>query len=188
MQPISSTSFLFSSLILSLTSRAAAILPTATLSKTQFIGRALPEFNQDLFLGIKYANQPTRFTPSELKLSYSSGDSNSGTYDLTTAGPSTNAKLVYYNATQYGYDCPAYGSDTNTLVNQGLATLNEDCHNLNIIRPQSAVDELLPVVIWIFGGGWTQGATADPRFVCCSLDMELYCMADLMHCRVLGIT
>jgi triacylglycerol lipase len=170
MQPISSTSPFFFTLLLSLIAGATANPPTATLSttktsKTIFIGRTLPEFNQDLFLGIKYANKPARFTPSELKTTYTSNDSNSGPYNLAIAGTSTNAKAVYYNATQYGYDCPAYGSDTTNLVNQGFVSLNEDCHNLNIVKPHSATDELLPVVIWIFGGGWSQGATADPRYV-----------------------
>ncbi|KAJ5770812.1 uncharacterized protein N7511_002863 [Penicillium nucicola] len=166
MQPTSSTSLILSALVLSLTPLAAASPPTVTLSKTNFIGRALPEFNQDLFLGIKYANKPTRFTPTVLKTTYVSNDSDSGLYHLSTAGTSTDAKSksVYYNATQYGHDCPAYGSDTTTLVNQGLVTLNEDCHNMNIVRPQSQSDDLLPVVLWIFGGGWTQGATADPRY------------------------
>jgi triacylglycerol lipase len=146
--------------------------PTATLStnnkspRTIFIGRSLPGFNQDLFLGIKYADKPIRFTPAELKNAYASTDSNSGTYDISQAGLSTSSKSVYYNATEYGNDCPAYGSDTTTLVNKGLITLNEDCFNLNIIRPNADESHgLLPVVIWIFGGGWAQGATADPRYV-----------------------
>lgn len=146
--------------------------PTATLStsnespKTIFVGRSLPEFNQDLFLGIKYADEPIRFTPAELKSAYASKDSNSGTYNLSQSGLSANSKSVYYNATEYGYDCPAYGSDTTNMVNNGLITLNEDCFNLNIIRPNTDDShELLPVMIWIFGGGWTQGATADPRYV-----------------------
>jgi triacylglycerol lipase len=138
--------------------------PTATLntanSKTTFIGRSLPEFNQDLFLGIKYANKPTRFTPSQLKTTYTVNDSNSGGSDLSI-GKSTS-RNVYYNATEYGYDCPAYGSDTTTLVKRGLIQLDEDCLNLNIIRP-SGSSELLPVLLWIYGGGWQQGATADPR-------------------------
>lgn len=130
------------------------------------MGRSLPEFNQDLFLGIKYADEPIRFTPVELKSAYASEDSNSGTYNLAQSGLSTTSKSVYYNATKYGYDCPAYGSDTTNMVNNGLITLNEDCFNLNIIRPNADKnDELLPVMIWIFGGGWAQGATADPRYV-----------------------
>jgi triacylglycerol lipase len=145
--------------------------PTATLSpgngnpKTVFVGRTLPEFDQDLFLGIKYADEPYRFTAAELKSHYASNDSNSGVYNLSAAGVSSHGNTVYYNATEYGYDCPGYGSDTTKLVNMGLIRLNEDCLNLNVIRPQNAGVEELPVMLWIFGGGWSQGATADPRYV-----------------------
>ncbi|CDM26756.1 hypothetical protein DTO013E5_7041 [Penicillium roqueforti] len=146
--------------------------PTATLSisnqslKTIFVGRSLPEFNQDLFLGIKYADEPIRFTPVELKSDYASKDNDSGHYNLSPEEVvSATSNLVYYNAMEYGYDCPAYGSDTTDMVNSGLITLNEDCFNLNIIRPNADESNgLLPVVIWIFGGGWAQGATADPRY------------------------
>ncbi|KAJ5175347.1 uncharacterized protein N7482_001224 [Penicillium canariense] len=144
--------------------------PVATLSsssgqsKTIFVGRALPEFNQDLFLGIKYADQPVRFMPAELKSTYASNDSPSGAYDLSAAGVTPTSETIYYNATAYGYDCPGYGSDTTKLVAMGLIQLSEDCMNLNVIRPQTTGDELLPVLLWIFGGGWTQGATADPRY------------------------
>ncbi|KAJ6180361.1 hypothetical protein N7519_010822 [Penicillium mononematosum] len=148
-----------------------AKLPTATLStsnktpKTIFVGRSLPEFDQDLFLGIKYADEPIRFTPAELKSNYASKDSNSGPYNQSLEGLGTTSKSVYYNATEYGYDCPGYGSDTTSMVNKGLITLNEDCFNLNIIRPNTDGSHgLLPVMIWIFGGGWSQGATADPRY------------------------
>ncbi|KAJ5397744.1 hypothetical protein N7509_005857 [Penicillium cosmopolitanum] len=148
-----------------------ARLPAATISnkanggsKTVFVGRTLSEFDQDVFLGIKYADEPTRFTPSELKTKYASNDSNSGPLSLNRVGLTSSSGSVFYNATQYGYDCPAYGSDTTKLVNMGLAKLNEDCLNLNIIRPKTESEELLPVMLWIFGGGWQQGATADPRY------------------------
>ncbi|KAJ5659236.1 hypothetical protein N7507_005687 [Penicillium longicatenatum] len=144
--------------------------PTATLTsksahdKTIFVGRTLSEFNQDLFLGVKFADKPVRFTPAELKAKYVSSDSDSGAYDLSAAGIKSHAGEVYYNATEYGYDCPGYGSDTTNLVNQGFVTLNENCLNLNVIRPQSESEDLLPVLLWIFGGGWQQGSTADPRY------------------------
>ncbi|KAL4738873.1 Alpha/Beta hydrolase protein [Aspergillus similis] len=141
--------------------------PIVTLSNgfknsTTFIGRSLPEFDQELFLGIKYADKPERFTPSSLKTVYASNDSDTGPVrhlSVSTRG------TVLYNATQYGYDCPGYGSDTTTLLNMGLIEMNEDCLNLNVIRPRRNGDEeLLPVIVWIFGGGWQQGATADPRY------------------------
>lgn len=149
--------------------------PTATLPpnkpnnpKTIFVGRTLPQFNQEVFLGIKYANEPIRFTPSELKTTYAANDSNSGPYDTSGTGFISSSGAVYYNATEYGYDCLGYGSDATKLVDLGLITLKEDCLNLNIVRPKTGTDELLPVMLWIYGGGWQQGATADPRFACCS--------------------
>ncbi|KAL5355894.1 Alpha/Beta hydrolase protein [Aspergillus floccosus] len=130
--------------------------------KTVFVGRALPEFNQDLFLGIKYADKPARFTPSALKSVYAANDSNAGPY--TRRVPGAGHSAVLYDATAYGNECPGYGSDETKLVNSGIIRLDEDCLNLNVIRPRHDDGALLPVILWIFGGGWQQGATADPRY------------------------
>jgi carboxylesterase type B len=106
-----------------------------------FHGRHLPEFDQDLYLGIKYASKPIRFTPSSLK---------------------QDTPNTHYNVTQYGVDCHGYGSDTNLLVKEGWTKLGEDCLHLNIIKPRTNRTRL-PVLLWIYGGGWQQGATSDPR-------------------------
>lgn len=108
-----------------------------------FHGRHLPTFDQDVFLGIKYAPKPERFTPAKL---------------------SEDAPNKHFNATKYGVDCMAYGSDTTALVSAGWTTLGEDCLHLNIIKPQvKEHNNSLPVLLWIYGGGWQQGATSDPR-------------------------
>ncbi|KAL3475269.1 Alpha/Beta hydrolase protein [Aspergillus californicus] len=157
MRPLSTLPWLSLSLsLLAVGSHAATSPPRVTLSnnqktKTTFVGRSLPEFEQELFLGVKYADKPVRFTPSTLKTSYVANDKH---------GTGT----VLYNATAYGYECPGYGSDTTNLVGMGLIELNEDCLNLNVIRPTQDGDDLLPVMVWIYGGGWQQGATADPRY------------------------
>ncbi|KAE8322615.1 Alpha/Beta hydrolase protein [Aspergillus sergii] len=144
----------------------ATIKSNSAQTETVFVGRSLPEFDQELFLGIKYADKPVRFTPSSLKTSYTADDSDSGEYTASVDGLNISQEAVLYNATQYGYECPGYGSDETKLVDMGLIQLNEDCHNLNIIRPKLQANEtqLLPVMLWIFGGGWQQGATADPRY------------------------
>ncbi|KAL4993601.1 Alpha/Beta hydrolase protein [Aspergillus recurvatus] len=139
-----------------------ATLPDGSKNSITFIGRYLPEFEQELFLGIKYADKPVRFTPSSLKTVYASNDSDAGPARHSSLSPHGT---VLYNATQYGYDCPGYGSDTTTLLKMDLIELDEDCLNLNVIRPRRDGNrELLPVLVWIFGGGWQQGATADPRY------------------------
>ncbi|PSN62394.1 carotenoid ester lipase-like protein precursor [Corynespora cassiicola Philippines] len=107
-----------------------------------FHGRYLAEFDQEVYLGIKYAPKPVRFAPAEL---------------------SQNAPEKHFNVSQYGLDCRGYGSDTNTLVNGGWTKMGEDCLHLNIIKPNTT-EEHLPVLLWIYGGGWQQGATSDPRY------------------------
>ncbi|KAL4787594.1 Alpha/Beta hydrolase protein [Aspergillus varians] len=136
-------------------------LTSSSKNTTTFIGHSLPEFDQELFLGIKYADKPVRFTPSSLKTVYASNDSDSG-----PVRQSSIQETVLYNASQYGYECPGYGSDTTSLLQMGLIQLSEDCLNLNVVRPrrESTDGDLLPVMVWIYGGGWQQGATADPRY------------------------
>ncbi|KAI5795806.1 carotenoid ester lipase-like protein precursor [Geopyxis carbonaria] len=120
--------------------------PVVTLRQGTYTGLALPTFTQTAFLGIPYAPKPSRFTPS---------------VPLHPRTPSS----AHYNATTYGTSCPAYGTDTLALVAAGTITLGEDCLSLNIIRPSTpAPTAPLPVLVWLYGGGWQQGASADPRY------------------------
>lgn len=128
--------------------------PVAKSRAGIFHGRYLPEFEQDLYLGVKYAPKPVRFTPSVL---------------------SEDTPKVHYDATQYGVDCTGYGSDTTRLVKEGWTKLGEDCLHLNIIKPRTT-EKHLPILLWIYGGGWQQGATSDPRYVvCCMIRLEEKC-------------
>jgi carboxylesterase type B len=111
-------------------------------SDTTYLGRYLPSFKQDVFLGIPYAS-PRRFTPSTL---------------LVPPKGIVEAK-------EYGFSCPAYREDTVNMVASGTITLDEDCLNLNVIRPTGAkIGDQLPVVVWIYGGGWQAGSSADTRY------------------------
>ncbi|EMD59087.1 hypothetical protein COCSADRAFT_176311 [Bipolaris sorokiniana ND90Pr] len=124
------------------TSFATAASPVVHSNSGIYQGRYLAEFDQDIFLGIKYAPKPDRFAPARLI---------------------DNAPKRVYNATQYGVDCVGYGGDTNALVASNLTRIGEDCLHLNIIKPRTN-ETKLPVLLWIYGGGWTQGATSDPRY------------------------
>ena len=43
-------------------------------------------------------------------------------------------------------------------------TVNEDCLYLNVWTPAKSANEKLPVMVWIYGGGFTIGATSLPQY------------------------
>lgn len=152
---------LFSSLILSAALVAAApharSQPSVSTSGGTFVGTSL--LGVDKFLGIPFAQPPTgnrRFRLPEPIESYS------GTYD----------------ASQYGNACPSQGAndaqlpsipglalDTvtfldNLVYTKKAGTEDEDCLSLNVIRPVGvSADAKLPVLVWIYGGGFVLGTT-----------------------------
>ena len=97
-----------------------------------------PEYKQDFFLGISYAQAPVNDlsfrNPKPLTSSWT-GNRKADTYSPACVG---------YGPSQAGYD------------------VSEDCLYLNIIRP-SGVDAGadLPAAVWIHGGGWVQGSGVD---------------------------
>lgn len=110
--------------------------PLATTKNGTYQGRYLPGFDQDLFLGMPYAQPPVgdlRFRwPRSLNESFDE----------------------VRDASQYGYSCMQYRSSFN---------ISEDCLTLNVIRPAGNHTNL-PVLVWIYGGGLYAGSTADPQY------------------------
>ncbi|KAI1496893.1 lipase [Biscogniauxia marginata] len=107
-----------------------------TLNGT-YVGTYLANWDQDVFLGMPYAQPPIgqlRYRwPQSINESFN---------DIR-------------NATQYGYSCMQYGQNF---------TMSEDCLTINVVRPAGISNELLPVLVWIYGGGLYAGSTVDPRY------------------------
>lgn len=131
--------------------------PSATVKNGTYVGKYVPEWEQDQFLGIPFAIPPVgpfRFArPKSLDSSFT------GTR----------------NATQYGYSCYQYSNPN--------FTLSEDCLTLNgmiqilifltlvliciikVVRPAGTKPNAkLPVLVWVYGGGLNAGSTADPQY------------------------
>ncbi|KAF4831677.1 Lipase 1 [Colletotrichum tropicale] len=62
------------------------------------------------------------------------------------------------------FQADKFGPSCHSARDQGNSS--EDCLTLNIWRPTNATSSSsqLPVLVWLYGGGLTNGYTADPRF------------------------
>ncbi|PVH70977.1 alpha/beta-hydrolase [Cadophora sp. DSE1049] len=125
------------SLMVAMSVRCFASAPTATITNGTIVGRPLPEFDQDLFLGIPYADPPSRFSTSVGRTSKFSGA---------------------FDASNFSAVCYGLGPIPAGYI------FSEDCLTLNVIRPSATNtnSSALPVVIWIHGGGFWGGSAADP--------------------------
>ncbi|POM57384.1 Triacylglycerol Lipase, partial [Phytophthora palmivora] len=117
--------------------------PTVTIKNGSYYGVYQETYDQDLFLGMPYAQPPVgdlRFrNPESLNTTWS------------------EAK----NATEYSPECYGYGSDQWVLGN----VVSEDCLTINVVRPSGVSKGAdLPVGVWIHGGGFYQGGSRDPRY------------------------
>ncbi|RPD58718.1 carotenoid ester lipase precursor [Lentinus tigrinus ALCF2SS1-7] len=130
--------------------------PQVQLDQATVVGTV--EGGTEKFLGIPYAQPPVgdlRLRPPQLLSSYN------GTI----------------NATAFGDQCYQQSSSSTTYIPPeivaGLVSMSaflspnldvpysEDCLNLNIVRPANiSADAQLPVLFWIYGGGFAGGSNA----------------------------
>ncbi|KAI0862859.1 alpha/beta-hydrolase [Xylaria cubensis] len=114
-------------------------IPNVTVKNGTIHGRHLAEtWDQDLFLGIPYAQPPT------------------GPLRFKWPQPLNESFSAPLDASAYGYSCYQSGTGFD---------LSEDCLTLNVVRPHG-VDSAakLPVLVWIYGGGLFSGSSADPQY------------------------
>lgn len=123
------------SLVTFITIPSALASPKVQISNGTIVGRYLPSFKQDLFLGVPYADAPVRFEQAIAR-----------TTPFNSSFDASN-----YSSICYGIDSAPRGLD-----------MGEDCLSINIIRPEGTNNaSSLPVVLWIHGGGFWGGSSAD---------------------------
>ncbi|KAK4172317.1 Alpha/Beta hydrolase protein [Triangularia setosa] len=113
--------------------------PVATTLNGTYTGRHLPEFSQDLFLGIPFARAPLLGNPLPWNESWK------------------GSRSAEYN----GPICHCYASPAE-MERANVTEKSDECLNLNIIRPSGIDNKIkLPVVVWLYGGGFVDGFGAD---------------------------
>jgi carboxylesterase type B len=124
-----------------LASVVVAAEPTVKVLNGTYEGVYLPEFKQDIFLGIPFAQSTgaeNRFRPPQA---------------LNTTWNGTRA------AKAYGPACP----DPQLMGN----AISEDCLSINIVRPAGLSEDAyakLPVAVWIHGGSYQVGSSGLPNY------------------------
>ncbi|KAF2865152.1 Alpha/Beta hydrolase protein [Massariosphaeria phaeospora] len=122
--------------------------PAATI-----IGRSL--LSVDTFNGIPFAKPPVgplRLKPPQPLTS------GLGTIDGT--GIPKACPQFFFSLDESGFPANVLGTILNTPLFQTVTNAGEDCLTINVQRPAGVTkDSKLPVLFWIFGGGFELGAT-----------------------------
>ncbi|KAF2165602.1 hypothetical protein M409DRAFT_23895 [Zasmidium cellare ATCC 36951] len=130
----------FPALAVDLKSRDSAS-PQVTVLNGTYEGLYLPNFDQDVFLGIPYAQDT----------------SNQNRFRIPQAMNETWAGVR--DAKNYSEACPDYFTDAFTYG------VGENCLSINVIRP-AGINKAsnLPVVTWIHGGSYQTGTSSRPDY------------------------
>ncbi|KAF9497593.1 lipase [Pleurotus eryngii] len=109
----------------------AAQAPQVQLGNTAIIGRSIPEFGQELFGGIPFAEPPV------------------GQLRLSNPVLKTRLGTPTFDASNFGPAC---------LQSASVPLMSEDCLRINVLRPAGIpTGVVLPVMAWVYGGGFDFG-------------------------------
>ncbi|KAF8334773.1 Alpha/Beta hydrolase protein [Cantharellus anzutake] len=114
--------------------------PQVQLAQGLLTGLSVPQFGQDYFLGIPYAQPPL------------------GELRFAKPQPLTVNASETIDATKFGNAClqPIRPGTLDITVSD----LSEDCLFINVFRPSNLPRSAnLPVMVWIYGGSFTTGAS-----------------------------
>ncbi|PFH54015.1 hypothetical protein AMATHDRAFT_800 [Amanita thiersii Skay4041] len=127
--------------------------PTVMLDSATFSGNTVGRVSK--FLGIPFAQPPVgdlRFRVPQPISAYN------GSYAATSFGPACPQQAVHLPLPD-GFPSNTVDIVTNSIYGV-LFPDNEDCLTINVVNPTSAkLGSKLPVVVWIFGGGFQLGST-----------------------------
>ncbi|KAL0959302.1 hypothetical protein HGRIS_014566 [Hohenbuehelia grisea] len=130
--------------------------PTVQLDSGTFTGRKLGR--TDRFLGIPFAKPPTGDLRFRRPVSVDSYEARS--YDASAYGPACPQHDFHGAVLESGL----VDNVVSNVINTFWAVFtpdNEDCLSLNVIKPSNVPSGTkLPVVVWIYGGGFQIGGTA----------------------------
>lgn len=121
--------------------------PVATINNGTLVGTQNSQFHQDFFLGIPYAQPPL------------------GSLRFNRPQP-INQSWSEKQATAYGASCHSSPLSLPGYTQTGFdRDESEDCLTINVVRPSGVNDDArLPVLVWIYGGGFVEGSSADQRY------------------------
>lgn len=121
--------------------------PKVHIKNGTITGKRVDSYGQDLFLGIPFAQPPV----GELR------------FELPQ--PLNYTWEIPFNASSYGPMCINYPVALPMDPTDIKYAQSEDCLSLNVVRPTGTTKESrLPVLVYIYGGGWQEGGTADGRY------------------------
>jgi len=116
--------------------------PTAKVLNGTYEGLYLPSFDQDIFLGIPYAQDTGG--PNRFRVPQSLNETWNGTRTAYT----------------YGNACPDFTPDADAEYG-----MSEDCLSINIVRPAGVpANASLPVAVWVHGGSYQVGTSGLPNY------------------------
>lgn len=116
--------------------------PHVTVLNGTYAGVYLPAFNQDVFLGMLYAQNT------------------SGENRFRIPQSLTETWQGARSAKEYGDACPDENIETD-----GVYGMSENCLSINVVRPAGINStEKIPVMLWIHGGSYQVGTSAIPNY------------------------